>query len=391
MYFLGRNGGDIGAAIRMYTKCQRALYDQSTYFPCLGSIGTADYDVALSMFSDPQQAHAFATSFDMHSVVNRFCPFYSLGQTMKTVPFEFINDLHWAINERAKDLFSTNCTPQSVYKPTDNTNANQLFAASIAATYYKVFGRELSDENIKCFESNKGSLAVIGVLPTQFLSFFSAAVSSQYWAMTSLWRKLILEDEAVRDIVVRVAAKHGLDQSVRSLNHCINSFCVEVLPGCAGIACAVAMGLKQFNSAQGDEQRANFKSNPEDFAMECLRMDGAPYIARTVMKGWTQIEVDGTERALHRDNCIISDIGTIGRCPMRFTNPDEFDPKRTNLTVDPFIFGSTEKLIRSNQAVKQCPLHDFSIMMVQEMLARIAGIEVDVMYNGQRFEKSYVA
>ena len=374
VFFVIRSGGDSGTAKRAVA----------------GSLCTADYGVNLHLFSGSEQCREFASSFAMHSVVRRFCPFYSLGQSMGTKAFRFIDALHRTLNQRATSLFTAHRTPQSVYKPAVTANADELFAAAIAAAFYKLFGREMAAENVRCFESGRVSLAVIGAFPPLFLDFFGDFFPSKYWAMASLWRSFILEDEAVRGIVVRLAAEHGLDQSARALDHCVNSLAAEVLPGCAGIAAAVAVGLEQFNSAQGEQQRAAFRANPEHFAVECIRMDGTPYSARTVLSEWTQIEVEGTDHALHRGNCILSDMATIGRCPLRFgPNPNEFDSKRGNLTADPVLFGSTEQLIRSGEAVKQCPLHDFSIMMVQEMLARIAGIQCDVMYNGQRFEKSY--
>ena len=163
-----------------------------------------------------------------------------------------------------------------------------------------------------------------------------------------------------------------------------------MLPGCAGIADGVSRGLQQFQSERGDEFRAAFKENPEQFALECLRMEGAPYGARTVMRAYDEIEIEGKTVSLFRNNCILTDIAMTSRCPFKF-GPDSnaFDPKRENLLTDPFIFGSTEELIRSGKAVKQCPVHDLAIMILQETLARIAVLEIDVTYDGQKYEGSY--
>ena len=181
---------------------------------------TANYDVALKLFSDPQQAHEFATIWKMHSVVGRFCQFYSLGQTMKTRSFGFINDLHWTINERAKRQFVANRTPQSLYKPANTDNRDQVYAAVIATMYFKVFGREMAADDVKVFEKNNKSLAVVGALPAEFLKFFGDLFPSQYWQMASLWRKFILEDDEVTKTVLDLAVKHGYAQSARSLDYC---------------------------------------------------------------------------------------------------------------------------------------------------------------------------
>jgi len=395
--------GNSGEAHRRLIECQRALYGgkNADYFPSASSVTTANYKVALELFSDPQQAHEFATTWTMHSVIGRFCQFYSLGQTMKTRSFEFIDDLHWALNDRAKDRFVANRTPKSLYKPELDSKGkigNQAFAAVIATTYFKVFGRVLDDDalklgvadGLKVFEQNKAGLAVVGALPAEFLKFFGDLFPSKYWKMTSLWRKLILADPEVTQIVLEKAVKHGFAQSARSLDYCINSFCVEVLPGCAGIADGVAEGMKQFRSDRGEDFKKYFRKNPEEFALECLRMEGAPYGARTVMRAYDEIEVEGKTVSLFRNNCILTDIATTSRCPFKFgPDPNAFDPKRENLLTDPYVFGSTERLIRSGKAVKQCPVHDFAIMMVQETLARIAGLDVDVEYNGQKYKGSY--
>jgi len=396
--FLARCQPDIGAGRRMEAEAQRKLYGGmgSKYFPLNGSVCTADYATALEMYSDRQQAHEFATAFDMHSVVGRFCPFYSLAQTMETEPFKFIDTLHRTLNKRAKDNFREHQTPPSVHVPAPDTKPSELvpklFSATIASTFFKLTGEQMEEEDIKCFESNFPGIPVIGLLPPRFLNFFGDLIPSKYWSMVSLLRSKILANEALSKIVYETAKECDYHTNRRVSDYCINSFCVELVPGSTGIVNAVIEGLKQFNGEDGEEQKRVFQQDPENFALECLRFAGVPFVGRTVLRAYREIEFDGIMRPMHPDNSIISDIASIARCPVKFWDfggPDSFNAERDNLKKDLFTFGSTEERIRNGTAEKKCPFHDFGIMMVQELLGRIAGIQINVVCNGVVFENTY--
>lgn len=154
----------------------------------------------------------------------------------------------------------------------------------------------------------------------------------------------------------------------------------------------VIVGLKQFaDPRKGEQRQAAFKKDPENFVLECLRMDGAPYVGRTVLRtSFKQISIEQNAETMFRENSIISQLAATGRCPIKFgPDPNSFDPKRPNLKTDLYSFGSTEKLIRENNAVKQFPMHDFSILLMQELLARISNVAITVNYGGETFPGSY--
>eukprot|EP01083_Nonionella_stella_P227278 806520_1 len=180
-------GGD--AELKHVENYQSLYGKDAKYFPCDSSISTSDYNTSLELYSDPQQAHEFSTLYKMHSVVYTFCPFYSLGQTMKINPFEFINELHWEINKIGVENFVTHKTAKNTYVPSDISKPPQLLASSMAVTYNKFFGKAMNEKDVKYIESNMFGLLLIGSIPENFAYFLGGKLlPTQYWRLVCLWR-----------------------------------------------------------------------------------------------------------------------------------------------------------------------------------------------------------
>merc|ERR1719474_2348457 len=99
-------------------------------------------------------------------------------------------------------------------------NEDQVFAAVIAAVYFKVFGREMAMEDVEVFKENKMGIAVVGALPAEFLKFFGELFPTKYWKMASLWRRLILEDDEVLTVSASRCCRDVLGSPMECTRDC---------------------------------------------------------------------------------------------------------------------------------------------------------------------------
>eukprot|EP01084_Bolivina_argentea_P211833 360237_1 len=137
----------------------------------------------------------------------------------------------------------------------------------------------------------------------------------------------------------------------------------------AAVAGTVQVGLDYLNKNKGNINQ--FIEDPENFAMESLRYAGLPSSGRTVFAQSENLKVDGDDVLMEKGQSVIHGILEINRCPYKFKNGDDFDPTRSNLKKDVFIFGNREEVIRNHTAQRACPLHNFDIVLVQELIARL--------------------